>query len=68
MPDKIDEIESELKKRNLYDYIEDLDEYNIKEEIFDNLEEYFESSYNRIPFEYNKQVYTIFKLWVKYKR
>ena len=59
---KIEEIEYELKQRNLYDYVEDLDTYTIEEEIFENLEEYFDTCITRIPFEYNHQIYTIFKL------
>ncbi len=62
IPDKIYEIESELKSRGLYDYIEDLDTYAIQEEIFDTLEDYFDAVSNRIPFNYNKQSYAIFKL------
>lgn len=60
--DKIDEIESTLKRNGLYDYVEDLDTYAIEDEIFDNLEEHFDSSYSRISLDYNKQTYTIFKL------
>jgi hypothetical protein len=62
VPNKIYEIEMELKQRGLYDYIGDLDTYTIEEEIFDNLEEHFDSYNDRIPFDYNKQTYTIFKL------
>lgn len=36
--------------------------YTIEEEIFDNLEEYFDTYITRIPFEYKHQTYTIFKI------
>ena len=62
LPNKVEEIEDELKQRSLYSYIEDLDIYTIEEEIFDKLEEYFDTYITRIPFEYKRQTYTIFKL------
>ena len=60
--DRVQEIEDELKRNGLYDYIEDLDTYNIEEEIFENLEKYFYSSHLRVPFEYKKIDYLIFEL------
>lgn len=62
IPDKIIKIESELKQKGLYDYVENLNTYIIEAEIVDELEDYFDSSYNRISFNYNRQTYTIFEL------
>lgn len=61
LPDKIVDIEYDLKRQNLWDYVEELDIYTIEEEIFENLEEYFNSNYQRIPFKYNKEEYLIFR-------
>ena len=52
LPDKTIDIEYYLKRQDLWNYVEELDTYAIEEEIFENLEDYFDSNYQRIPFEY----------------
>ena len=61
LPEKIQEIEDELRLNNLYNYVEDLNVYAIEEEIFENLEAYFYSPNLRVPFEYKNISYLIFE-------